>query len=229
MLQYWMQALGMAPPRRKRQASADLVERILRDATHGTTPPATPLAQQPQAYSTLQAPQTHVASHPHPDAADMGNENAPSEAAPQASPALPPPAEPPASSAAAAAAVDTPASDGDAAAAAAAALQSLESGHHHADAAKRAGMVRVVEKRNFAGREVEMEREVQAGSKAAQVAQDRAAAASNKSGLDAALANITGVPAAVPNTACSARPWYCESWGMTNTPVVAACAWLLLR
>lgn len=183
-----MQALGMAPPRKKLQASSDLVNRILRNATDGAAPPA----------SSAEPPH---AAHVHALASQQGSDaNAP----PANVAAVPVESEAPTNSAAAAAArgpggTDRAAAEAAAAeaaaaeAAAAAALQALESGQHHADAAKRAGVVRVVEKRNFAGQEVEMEREVQAGSKAAQQAQDRAAAASNKSGLDAALANMSGV------------------------------------
>jgi hypothetical protein len=84
--------------------------------------------------------------------------------------------------------------DDSAAQAASAALRNIAAGLHTADGAKRAGMVRVVEKRNFAGREVEIARELEAGTKAAEAAQHRVAAAANKSGLDAALANISGMP-----------------------------------
>eukprot|EP00892_Ulva_mutabilis_P012718 jgi/Ulvmu1/9819/UM056_0060.1 len=210
---YWMQALGMAPPQKKLQASSELVNRILRNATDGSSPPttsATPapaaqlpsLARQyaPQAEPAAASGQAETAAAA--DAAATGSGPPKTDAASAAEPALAAPGTTAAQAPAAAADVPGGAEDipggaedadaAEAAAAAAAALRALDSGQHHADAAKRADLVRVVEKRNFAGREVEMEREVVAGSKAAQLAQDRAAAASNKSGLDAALANMTG-------------------------------------
>lgn len=197
----------MAPPRKKRHASSDLVERILRNATDGTSAPAA-LHVRPSLPSNA-APNTSqvvadVAVNRDPPAPAVANEAEPIEAAPSLHAPEQTSADAPAAedasraegagteAATAAASSAADAAAADAASAAAAALRALESGQHHADAAKRADLVRVVEKRNFAGQEVEMEVEVQAGSKAAQVAQDRAAAASNKSGLDAALANMTG-------------------------------------
>lgn len=201
-----MQALGMAPPRKKRQASSDLVERILRSATDGPSVPAAPHVPHSLPSNTAANKSQGTSDMPvHRDqaAAAVANEAAPMEVDPAQQVSEPTAADtaaaddPSQAAGAEAAAAAPPAADtaaADAASAAAAALRALESGQHHADAAKRADLVRVVEKRNFAGQEVEMEVEVQAGSKAAQVAKDRAAAASNKSGLDAALANMTGVP-----------------------------------
>lgn len=85
-----------------------------------------------------------------------------------------------------------------AAQAASAALRNIAAGLHSADGAKKASMVKVVETRNFAGQEIEVTTEHQMGSKAASSAQHRASAAAGKSGLDAALANITGVPPFCP-------------------------------
>lgn len=204
-----MQALGMAAPKKKCHASPDLVNRILRNATHG----ASASAEFPNSHLPAPLPVKFPQASCAPDTAAAAVVSAMPQSTPAPVADATQTSQQPEASATAAGAVDAPGEAADAhgaaeaAAAAAAALQALESGQHHADAAKRADLVRVVEKRNFAGQEVEMEREVVAGSKAAQMAQERAAAASNKSGLDAALANMSGVPLSIqPARACISLP-----------------------
>ena len=58
------------------------------------------------------------------------------------------------------------------------------------DSARRAGLVTVIEKRRFAGKDVEIARELKAGSKEAEAAVARAAI--GDTGLDAVLNQIAG-------------------------------------
>jgi hypothetical protein len=80
-----------------------------------------------------------------------------------------------------------------AAEAAEAALKAIKDGAMRADAARRAGMVTVKETRRFAGQDVEIAREVKAGSKQAVSVQQRAEAAKARTGIDAVLSHIQGV------------------------------------
>jgi hypothetical protein len=77
--------------------------------------------------------------------------------------------------------------------AAQAALKAIKEGGMHVDAAQRAGMVKVVETRRFAGQDVEIAREVKAGSKQAENVQQKAVAAKASTGIDAVLSHIQGV------------------------------------
>ena len=118
---------------------------------------------------------------------------APSTADPAAALGAPPsaPAPPEAGTA------DAPATAPAAASAAEAALAAIRGGAHHADAAKRAGKVTVVETRRFAGQDVQIAREVAAGTKQAESAVQRAAAANADTGIDAVLHSIHGAILAV--------------------------------
>jgi hypothetical protein len=182
-MQYWLQALGFVK-RPKIEATDALVERILAAATSDPVRiealefDSGPLHTVP---ATAEPPATeHAAATGVPDGAANGNVGADSIMA-----------EPMEGEGGEAAAPE----DAEAAAnaAAEAALRNIAAGLHAADGAKKASMVKVVETRNFAGKEIVLTTEHQAGSKAAENAQNRASAAASKSGLDAALANITGV------------------------------------
>lgn len=179
-LQYWLQALGFVK-QPKIKATDSLVARILSAATHdpicteALEPVPVPINAIDPAHpaSVEQAePATAVkdASAPPVDT-DMTDVQDKGDAVPAASPE----------------------EEEAAAKAASAALRNIAAGLHAADGAKKASMVKVVETRNFAGQEIEVTTEHQVGSKAAESAQNRASAAASKSGLDAALANITGV------------------------------------
>lgn len=95
--------------------------------------------------------------------------------------------------------------NGDAAGAAARALEAVSTGAHHADAARKAGMTTVKETRRFAGQDVQIEREMKAGSKAAAAAAERAAAAAGGGGLDSVLHGIQGA------RAFSVAPYACDA------------------
>jgi hypothetical protein len=183
LVQLWMRSLGLAPPSQPRGDVTALARRVL--AGSMTQPMVTtgPASQMVQAESTSQPYRAPISatSQAKPTAAapDLAMDAAAAPVDQQA------PAEAQATAQSAA-----PHRAAAAAAAAAAALAKLGDGAHKADAAQRAGVVVVRETRNFAGKHVEIEREFQAGSKAADNATQRAAATG---GLDAALKDIHGL------------------------------------
>lgn len=177
-----MQALGFVK-RPKIEASPALIEKILSAATTDHI-----------RADALEFEAVHVAAVPSAEQPQALNQTVPATAANGAGNAE-------GDSVMACAKHDTtdPAAETEEAQAAAqAALRSIAAGLHTADGAKKARIVEVRETRNFAGQEIEVTTEHQVGSKGAQSAQNRASAAASKSGLDAALANITGLPSACP-------------------------------
>lgn len=197
-MQYWLQALGFVK-RPKIESSPALIEKILSEATTDhirlDTPEfeAAPVAVAPVAAQ----PQVLQQTGPHTIAGGLENTGEDSVMASGQDEDVN----------AAVGAEDTEA----AAQAASAALRSIAAGLHSADGAKKASMVSVTETRNFAGQEIEVTTEHHAGSKAAESAQNRASAAASKSGLDAALANITGSLHVCPARTCPSPSIYTPS------------------
>jgi hypothetical protein len=190
-----MEALGFVK-KPKLVATDALVQRILSAAT------TEPIRIEPMEYDTapmIAAPSAVQAAVPAADAANVAAQEDSVMAGTQDGEE--------------AAVEDTPEDAETAGRAASEALRNIAAGLHAADGAKKASMVQVVETRNFAGQEIKVTTEHHAGSKAAVSAQNREHAAASKSGLDAALANITGVQASslqhtwVQNsgTSCGAR------------------------
>lgn len=162
-----MRALGLAPKAQRCQPTAEMVDRVL-GASMSSVTAAAPLNATAAPHFNL-PPMTSAAAAPAP--------------APAAGAAAPAPT--------AGGAAEAPPG---AAAAADAALAAIKGGAHAADAAKKVGKVTVVEKRRFAGQDVEIAREVTAGTKQAEAAQRAVAAQHATTGMEAVLQNMKGAP-----------------------------------
>jgi hypothetical protein len=207
-LQYWKQALGLAPAARKRRATESLMARILSESvevTHSDWAANTSTGSiQGRPAQTLQtalkpSENANTALHALESSTDIAGpqDGGASSGQPEVSPEV-------AGIEEAAEAAETgpmrPDKEEtgtavcDVTSTAAAALAAVARGAHRADAAQRESLVTVMEKRRFAGQDVEIARDVQVGTKSAELAQKRAAASRSSAGLDAALSNIAGKP-----------------------------------
>jgi hypothetical protein len=194
-VQGWMRVLGLAPKRQRSKPSDALVTRVLAGSMASTAATASLPAPKRdkgcggQTANTVAAESALVQCMARAEGEGIGEAQRPNGVLAPAS----------ASPSAAAAAAS-------AAGAADAALAALRGGSHHADAARKAGTVTVVEKRRFAGQDVEISRELRAGTKQAEAMQRKAAAAAG-TGIDAVLHNIQGAVCSVIGRMSNGPHW----------------------